>query len=156
MPITDFWQKKNAKDGLYPVCRKCSRPAGKRKYAEHRLEKIAYGKKYRDEHPRMGQIYAAKTRQRVLQRIAKAHGNLMVYCIRCGFTDTRALQIDHINGGGRKEIDSMRTWQYYKQILVAPLEEVRKNYQVLCANCNFIKKEENQENYKWRVEKKNE
>lgn len=60
-------------------------------------------------------------------------------CIKCGFEDCRALQIDHVNGGGRKE---------RKVSLKLYSEKIRKNptqYQVLCANCNSIKRHENKE-----------
>lgn len=63
-------------------------------------------------------------------------------CKRCGFKDFRALQIDHINGGGTKERKT-------KSIIQLLYEIVRKNYpkdyQVLCANCNCIKRFENNE-----------
>ncbi len=38
-------------------------------------------------------------------------------CIRCGFTDERALQLDHVDGGGVKELKETY-WQYrYEAIL---------------------------------------
>lgn len=61
-------------------------------------------------------------------------------CVRCGFTDVRALQIDHINGGGSVELKGSCT---HRQLLL-----IRKNpekYQILCANCNWIKRSENHE-----------
>lgn len=69
-------------------------------------------------------------------------------CIKCGYNkDWRALQIDHINGGGGKEIRSLKT-QVYLQIV---LENKEGKYQLLCANCNFIKRHENNE---WKHKKK--
>lgn len=63
-------------------------------------------------------------------------------CVRCGFTDIRALQIDHVNGGGKKELKKNGSGiSYYKKIL---LDKNRK-YQLLCANCNWIKRYENEE-----------
>lgn len=61
-------------------------------------------------------------------------------CKRCGFNDSRALQIDHVNGGGKKELKINRR-TYYKMVL----EDVNDKYQLLCANCNWIKKSENNE-----------
>ncbi len=67
-------------------------------------------------------------------------------CSRCGFSDIRALQIDHINGGGNKERDfnKIDSTSYYmgilKKLLVGSTE-----YRLLCANCNWIKKAENHE-----------
>lgn len=63
-------------------------------------------------------------------------------CCRCGFTDVRALQIDHVNGGGtidRKQSKSVTN--YYRNIL----NSGGKGYQLLCANCNVIKKHEQRE-----------
>ncbi len=61
-------------------------------------------------------------------------------CVRCGYcTNLRALQIDHINGGGTKEIRKMGGDgypRYYKRLL----ETSGEGYQLLCANCNVIKK----------------
>lgn len=67
-------------------------------------------------------------------------------CKNCGFEDTRALQIDHVNGNGsieRKQI----TGSYYKHILIDLIKNPTK-YQILCANCNWIKKDINKENRK--------
>jgi hypothetical protein len=62
-------------------------------------------------------------------------------CVRCGFTDYRALQIDHIDGGGLKELKEIGNHGVYKNAYIHP-----EKYQVLCANCNWIKKVENKEN----------
>lgn len=64
-------------------------------------------------------------------------------CIRCGFDDIRALQIDHIDGGGNHDARTRSggVLAFYKRILADP-----SGYQVLCANCNWIKRSENDEN----------
>lgn len=63
-------------------------------------------------------------------------------CIRCGFDDLRALQIDHINGGGTKERKELgNQYNRYRHILKMKGE----GYQILCANCNRIKVHENHE-----------
>jgi hypothetical protein len=59
------------------------------------------------------------------------------------------LQIDHTHGHGKIEIDSFShdRKQYYKHIL----EEIKsgsKDYQLLCANCNWLKRHKNNENGK--------
>lgn len=64
-------------------------------------------------------------------------------CARCEFSDVRALQIDHILGGGKKQqniIGKNNFYQWLKRKHYPP------GYQVLCANCNWIKKEEKDEN----------
>lgn len=66
-------------------------------------------------------------------------------CVRCGFDDIRALQIDHVNGGGVKELRN-KTYKgsYHSNVLKSFLAKENK-YQLLCANCNWIKRVENNE-----------
>jgi hypothetical protein len=61
-------------------------------------------------------------------------------CCECGYDDTRALQIDHKLGGGTRERRKLSYATYYSCILRNP-----EKYQVLCANCNMIKRIENNE-----------
>jgi hypothetical protein len=65
-------------------------------------------------------------------------------CKKCGYSDIRALQIDHINGGGTREIASLGHRRVYKKIL-DELDCGVVNYQILCANCNWVKRSENRE-----------
>ena len=69
-------------------------------------------------------------------------------CVKCGFTDHRALQIDHVDGGGSKEMkEEFRCLGrniYLKAVEKSYLEDEGK-YQLLCANCNWIKRIENRE-----------
>ena len=60
-------------------------------------------------------------------------------CRRCGFSDERALQIDHIAGNGCKE-RALGSYRLYRRVLAH-----KKDYQLLCANCNWIKRFENNE-----------
>ncbi|MDG7005258.1 MAG: hypothetical protein JRN73_09990 [Nitrososphaerota archaeon] len=63
-------------------------------------------------------------------------------CVRCGFSDFRALQIDHVNGGGRSEARRLAGVAYYLHVL----DHINDGtYQLLCANCNWIKRAENEE-----------
>jgi len=64
----------------------------------------------------------------------------------CGFSDWRALQIDHINGGGNK--DRAKNGNSYTKLRNEVREDVKNNgnkYQLLCSNCNWIKRYENNE-----------
>jgi hypothetical protein len=61
-----------------------------------------------------------------------------------GCDDLRCLQIDHIFGNGREEaLLKGNSYQQYKQILDDP--DKRSKYQLLCANCNWIKRRVNNE-----------
>lgn len=67
-------------------------------------------------------------------------------CCRCSFADYRALQIDHINGGGSKERKERNyKGSFHKNVINSVLNNENK-YQLLCANCNWIKRYENNEN----------
>ena len=59
-------------------------------------------------------------------------------CKRCGFTDIRALQIDHVYGGGHKKTHNA-------SMLLKQIKENPNDFQILCANCNWIKRVENNE-----------
>jgi hypothetical protein len=65
-------------------------------------------------------------------------------CAHCGFTDIRALQIDHRAGNGAQERKIMSQRQTYQRVF-----EHTEDYQVLCANCNWIKRAENGE-HAWK------
>lgn len=93
----------------------------------------------KEKHPmwKGGINYNIKYRQSVLEILG-------FECVKCGFNDIRALQIDHINGGGTQERKNGETGNPYK-VMLKKVIDGSKNYQVLCANCNWIKKVENKE-----------
>lgn len=62
-------------------------------------------------------------------------------CTKCEFDDIRALQIDHINGDGYKERTVRKSIN--RNISLGLIDLSR--YQLLCANCNWIKRLENNE-----------
>ena len=88
-------------------------------------------------------IYNKDYKRRIRMATIDALGSK---CIKCGFDDIRALQIDHINGGGCKELKNFpgHGKSYYKYVLESFLRGENK-YQLLCANCNWIKRVENNE-----------
>jgi hypothetical protein len=68
-------------------------------------------------------------------------------CANCGFADFRALSIDHVQGGGTahlREISKGRADGYYLLFWLK-----RNNYpsgfQILCMNCQWIKRKTNGE-----------
>jgi hypothetical protein len=96
--------------------------------------------------------YRNKHRREIYQRQKEDYlkkRNLMLFilggkCVRCGFQDIRALQIDHINGGGIKERKLLNTKDFHRKVLKS-LKNKENKYQLLCANCNWIKRSENKE-----------
>jgi hypothetical protein len=78
-------------------------------------------------------VYALRRRLEVLALFGSR-------CNRCGFDDYRALQVDHLNGGGAQERRGASPSVLIKMIKANP-----ERYQVLCANCNAIKRIEQRE-----------
>ena len=65
-------------------------------------------------------------------------------CVRCGNDDKRVLNVDHVNGGGTQHRRKLGG-NYFKKFA----EEIRaggRAYQLLCCNCNRIKRVERNEN----------
>jgi hypothetical protein len=60
------------------------------------------------------------------------------------YTDLRCLQIDHIHGGGREHFRKRSTYG----IIADVIKDIdrKSKYQLMCANCNWIKRFENNEN----------
>ena len=57
----------------------------------------------------------------------------------------KCLQIDHVKGHGKQEIESFsHNNAYYKHVL-EKIESGSKDYQLLCANCNWLKRFKNKE-----------
>jgi hypothetical protein len=153
----DKWSKN------YISCLNCSKTEKRHKakglclicYEKQRdsktISKRESQKKYRDNN---------REKVRECQRLEKQRKKIEIHsllgsiCIKCGFTDIRALQIDHINGGGHIERKEYPTnpKKYYSNILTS-IKNKEGKYQLLCANCNWIKRFENNEVRKPNYEK---
>jgi hypothetical protein len=92
-----------------------------------------------EENRRKSREYLRRLRAKVLQVLGSR-------CVYCGFSDPRALQIDHIRGGGAKERRTLNKGKWgnpggvWRLILKMSKEERLLKYQLLCANCNWIKR----------------
>jgi hypothetical protein len=67
------------------------------------------------------------------------YGNGKLVCVGCGYSDLRALSIDHINNNGAEERQRFgggsRFYQYLKD------NNYPEGYQTLCMNCQWVKRE---------------
>jgi len=89
----------------------------------------------------------------VAESARKYHQRLRFECIEklggkcawpegCGWTDPRALHVDHKHGGGNEDRKSLgNQTAFYRQVLA----DKEGRYQLLCANHNWIKRLENRE-----------
>jgi len=93
-----------------------------------------------------GQIYIKNKNAELRQILGQP------VCINCGFGDSRALQFDHINGNGNKDRKRFAKGGTNKLMYyILHPDEAREKLQVLCANCNWIKRVTNDETtHKWR------
>ena len=81
---------------------------------------------------RLHYLRARKQRKR-----AQAFEILGHQCVRCGFDDPHALQVDHITPIGQSHEDRLHGEKFWQKIIDTP-----NDYQRLCANCNLIKAHE--------------
>ncbi len=104
-----------------------------------------YWKNWYKTHPNHKQYDHVKYRLLIISRLGGK-------CIHCGITDQRVLQIDHINGHGREEFRKYKgnPDAFYRSIFELSDNDLEENYQILCANCNWIKKYERNENRSWK------
>lgn len=79
----------------------------------------------------------AYTTERYRTLRAQALKALGGMCVDCGFSDERALQIDHVNGDGAVD---RRTGNINTKRLKSVLTDTEGRYQLLCTNCNTIKR----------------
>jgi hypothetical protein len=67
-------------------------------------------------------------------------------CEKCGYSDFRALQVDHKDGYGSMERKSYgHCASTLRKKVIEDMARGRQKYQLLCANCNWIKRAENHE-----------
>lgn len=119
----------------------------KRYYEAHReliKERSAIASKKRRE--RVGKRQIAEENRHYTQlrkRLVLTHyGNGKLACVRCGFSNIRALSIDHINGGGCRGRKGFGGNYWYHWLIK---NNYPQGYQTLCMNCNWIKRFENNE-----------
>lgn len=97
--------------------------------------------KYYAEH----KVELADARREYARRYKKLAYEILGWkCVRCGYSNWKALQVDHLKGNGNLERRSQghETYKRYKNVMDRPWD-----YQLLCANCNQIKKLEHCEGH---------
>lgn len=117
-----------------------------RKWCQNNKEKHqAYVREYIKNHREYYKKYGNNSNKRVRTRLMNLLG---ARCNHCGLEDMRILQVDHINGGGLKELKHFKgTNQMYKYYVKNPTIALQK-LQLLCPNCNWLKRIDNNETRK--------
>ena len=109
-------------DGLNSYCRECSKKFDKIYYKNNKNKFNKYRRKMHRENKIKDLFH---------------YSNGTMSCVKCGYSDIRALEIDHINNDGaehRKKVGS--SWDFYLRLIKNDYPE---GYQVLCRNCNWLK-----------------
>jgi hypothetical protein len=143
LPITLFGKETRSKDGLRSNCVMCRKLYRQTHYRNNPEIEREHSQRFRESHREYYDHYRQNKRLKALKHISSE-----LKCVRCGITDVRVLQIDHINGGGSKERRNRRNRSgtlHYNVILKLTEDEARAKYQILCANCNWIKRFEQHE-----------
>lgn len=113
-----------------------------------KVKKFNYNKNWNRNHPEKTTVYKSNYRINLRMEIIKILGE------RCsnpncevpgGMRDSRTLQIDHVNGNGNLEISKFNNLSSYYFFILNKIREGSKDYQLLCANCNWIKRVERKE-----------
>ena len=119
-----------------------------RQYREKNRDKIRnYYWKNRE---RIQKKYKEKFKQQKIRRAAIRQEIIILLGNKCAnpynlphpdwCNDPKCLQIDHVHGGGYKEIK--KHLSNYQKIILEKIKSGSKDYQLLCANCNWIKRRE--------------
>lgn len=66
-------------------------------------------------------------------------------CQSCGFDNIKALSVDHKNGDGARHRRLTRTNSFYRWVKKSGFPD---DLQILCMNCQFIKRYDNREFFK--------
>lgn len=74
------------------------------------------------------------------RKVIKHYSNGTMTCFKCGYSDIRALSIDHIEGKGGKHLKEIGRGGGYHFYLWLIENNYPSGFQVLCMNCQFIKK----------------
>jgi len=153
-------RERHHRNMLDPAYREKRRTAAHFNYAR-RMAQPSYRQKYAEKHKvnrqRRLQDESVKTRYRAynvrqherLKREVLQHYSPELKCVRCGFTDLRALTIDHINGHGtehKRKLGISRSGSHFYRWLRT--NNYPQGFQVLCMNCQFIKRVENDEDFR--------
>lgn len=121
------------------ICVQCNKHLGKVTSEKRRATNISYY-----------QEAVNKSKLKTKLQVFENYSDGKITCNRCGYNDIRALSVDHIDGSGNKhynkkgiKMSGQALYQWLKNNNFPP------GYQILCLNCQFLKRWENKENSKY-------
>lgn len=126
------------------ICRACARNSAHERYhndPQCRLKQRITGDRWYNQNFLKQQEYNRERLRRIKLQVLSAYSKNLS-CNRCGFKDIRALTIDHIKGNGAEHRRKLRHHNFYDWLIK---HNFPKGYQVLCMNCQWIKRDKNKE-----------
>lgn len=131
------------------ICRECynrrhaifQKIHGKSYYLKYNEKRLEYLSKRRDDFPELVRAQCTTSYHKTRIEVLKYYSPELS-CVRCGFSDLAALSIDHINGNGNKHREEIHNANIYRWL---KNNDYPEGFQILCMNCQFIKRHENKE-----------
>jgi len=130
----------------YGYCRECKNAVSREESQRNRHKRSVTTVAWKRANPERSRSSNNRSRERIKAELLALFGGK---CCRCGFSDPRALQLDHIDGPGE---DRRSLYRGGSRLYAAILRGERDPslFQLLCANCNWIKRhEQNEHNRRW-------
>lgn len=121
LPSSKFHFNRKVKSGLATYCKECDN-------AKRREDRMNGG-------------YCSERSIKI--KVIRHYSGGKMCCARCKFSDIRTLTLDHINGGGNKHRSELGGCKSVYRSLVK--NNFPSGYQILCMNCQFIKRVEQNE-----------
>ena len=147
--LCDFYHNSKTKDNKGSYCKTCAKQIKKEHYHANKEQALMYRKGWRennkqkdkesyqrwkhknpDSYEKSWRTYNAKVRIKLLSKI-----NSELKCQNCGCDKIELLEINHILGGGLKEVKRNNS-KFYKSILDGSRQIDDLN--LLCKICNII------------------
>lgn len=127
--VSCFSKSKYYKDGFHIYCKPCRVKLNRENFLNHPETQRVYKRKWNASHK---------------EKVFLHYGKGEIECAMCGFSDARALTIDHVEGGGNKHRKEVGSNYVYRWIVK---NNFPSGFQILCMNCQFIKIVENDERH---------
>ncbi len=113
----------------------------RRHYLTHKEQIREQNRRTRANHPDTVKAGLKRYSLKVKTEVLTHYSSGPLACVKCGFSDMRALTIDHIHGGGNKHrvLLNRNIYVWLRQ------NNYPAGYQTLCMNCQLVKRMENKE-----------
>jgi hypothetical protein len=123
----------------------CSEPKHLEHHVRRRAKNNLYRRRRRAEARLRGEVYRSGTPEAKKAQSKRQYKKLRATilaalgskCLRCGFSDGRALQVHHPEGGGASERKHLG-WRYFYRLSKLSALELQERFELLCANCHAI------------------